>query len=104
MLTILIPVDFSQNANNAVRYALQLTKKLPCKYIFFRTEIISAPVSPDVAFLPVSYNEEALRENLSSQVEKIFKSLKIKPEPKTITYYVSQGFSIGTQILDAADK
>ncbi len=31
---ILIPTDFSKNALNAIRYALELYKKEPCEFYF----------------------------------------------------------------------
>ena len=104
MLTVLIPVDSSKSASNAIRYALQLSKVIDSKFIFFHSEVIPTPITSDAAVLPVQIDEATIRENLSSNVERIFESLKITPDPNQISYKIADGFSIGTSILDAVEK
>src|SRR5450432_2693106 len=104
MFTILIPTDFSASATNAVRYSLQLTKKLPCKIIFFHGELIPVPPNADVSVIPVEIDHDAVRKTLTKNIQRVLFSLKIKGSAERFTYDVSDGVSISLQILEAAER
>ena len=61
MQTILVPTDFSDNAENAVLYAAQLAKKLNASILLLHAYMLPAPVS-EVPYMMVNA-EEMQKEN-----------------------------------------
>lgn len=104
MFTILIPSDFSKNATNAIRYALQLTKKMPCKLVFFHGEIIPAVGTSEIPFAYLEFDREASQKQFEKYTSTIVKTLKIKIDPKNVSHLMTEGFSAAPLLLDAADK
>ena len=76
MLTVVVPTDFSKNANNAIRYAVQLSKKLKCRLVFFHGELLPLPVSADVPVMSLSVDKNFFLKKMKKQVTDIFKFLQ----------------------------
>lgn len=104
MLTILIPTDYSKNSTNAIRYALELTKKIPSKLIFFHGEVIPITSPPEASMITIDTDMEITLLGLEKYVNELFSSLKIKIDPKKVSYRVTQGFAASRQILEAGAK
>ncbi|SEL09678.1 Nucleotide-binding universal stress protein, UspA family [Aquimarina amphilecti] len=79
MKRILLPTDFSDNAYNAIRYAMQFFRNEKCTFYFLHT---FTPVSYNVGYLienPMPYGlEEIARMNSEKEIELI--ETKIKEE------------------------
>lgn len=65
MKTILVPTDFSKNADNALNYAIALAKKQKAKILLFHAYMITY-VSPD---MPLAYYSEQIKET-ESEIDK----------------------------------
>lgn len=104
MITILIPTDFSKNADNAIRYALQLSKMASCRLVFFHGVLIPVAAPPEASMMMVEIDREAVRKQLMESSGRIFKSMKLHVDPARVSYMVSQGFSSGEQIIHAATE
>ena len=81
--SILVPTDFSKNANNAVDYAIELGKREETKIILLHAYYIET-ISPEVPlqFIDEQLNsvEQASKEKLSELCVKINKQVKVKCE------------------------
>ena len=79
MKNILLPTDFSENAYNALEYAVQFFKNDECTFILLNT---FTPVAYNVTSLADSYStmmiEEISRKNSERGLEEIEKKLKKK--------------------------
>lgn len=79
MKNILLPTDFSENAYNALEYAVQLFKDEDCTFHLLNT---FTPVAYNVATLPDSYStimiEEITRQNSENGLSEIENKLKAK--------------------------
>lgn len=79
MKNILLPTDFSQNAFNAIEYAVQFFKDENCTFYLLNT---FTPISYNVATLASSYAtmmiEEITRKNSEDRLLEIEKKLKTK--------------------------
>lgn len=104
MLTVLIPTDYSKNATNAILYALQLTKKVPSKFIFFHSEVLAIATPPEAPLMIPEMDKELLTKQLEKYAANLFSSLKMQVSPKRVSYQVTQGFSASEQILEAGIK
>ncbi|MEO6168076.1 MAG: universal stress protein [Chitinophagales bacterium] len=104
MITILIPTDYSKNATNAIRYALQLTKKIPCKFIFLHGEVIPLTPTPEASLVAIEMDTELSRKELERYALNLFSELKMKIIPKQVSYMVTQAFTTSHQILEAISK
>ena len=71
MKTILVPVDFSKNSDNAIHFALELNRKMKAKVILFHSYIIPVLAS-DIPVIMPSDNElkKEAQKNMSKLQEK----------------------------------
>lgn len=95
MKNILLPTDFSQNASNAIEYAIQLFKDEDCTFHLLNT---FTPVAYNVATLADSYStmmiEEITRQNSESGLLEIEKELKKKFKNPKHTFQVLSSFNL----------
>ena len=101
MLTVLIPTDYSKNATNAILYALQLTKNVPCKFVFFHSEVFPVTTPPEAPLMIPEMNKEMITKQLEKYTGNLFNSLRMQVNPKRVSYQVARGFSASEQILEA---
>lgn len=102
MKKILVPCDFSQQAINAFRFALDTS--LQSKGEVHLLHIVELPVMHDTVLMPVLSFEETLLKELSQKAEKQFEKIKEKyvqdgQKVKTIIQYGSTS----RMILDYID-
>jgi len=95
MKNILLPTDFSQNASNAIEYAIQLFKDEDCTFHLLNT---FTPVAYNVATLADSYStmmvEEITRQNSESGLLEIEKELKKKFKNPRHSFQVLSSFNL----------
>jgi nucleotide-binding universal stress UspA family protein len=91
MKKILVPCDFSEQATNAFRFALDVAAQ--AKGEIHLIHVVEVPVVHDSVLMPVMAYEEALFTELREKAEKQFKKMtnKYAPENKKITYKVIFG-------------
>ena len=100
--TILVPVDFSSNANNALRYALKFAESSKSKIVIFHSNYIPYAV-PSKEVKKIYEQSEGRKEMmLEYTVEKICKKYKIK-KTKDISYVVKRETDIIKNIISAAE-
>jgi len=91
MKKILVPCDFSEQAVNAFRFALDVAAQ--SKGEIHIINVVEVPVVHDSVLMPVMAYEEALFQELREKAEKQFKKMQTKyaPENKKITSKVIFG-------------
>lgn len=99
MKTILVPTDFSSAADNAARYAIQLSKKLNAEVVLLHVYHIppSDPIVPTMTF-SIKELEELSDNSLKEKVSELQKSTGI-----TVKYQSRLGFAVD-QILEEEEK
>lgn len=83
MKTILVPVDFSKNAENALKYAVQLAKKETYKIVLFHSyhyNYSGIGDSPDLLMDQSIFMQEMIEKRLKDLAEKTNKKEKISCE------------------------
>jgi nucleotide-binding universal stress UspA family protein len=70
MKSILVPTDFSENAENAITYAAEMNLKINGKIILFHSYLVPVPVS-DVAFSMAMIDEKEVKEAAKSTLNKL---------------------------------
>lgn len=92
MKNILVPCDFSEQAVNAFRFALDISRKAKSRINL--VHVIELPVVHDSVFMPVLSFEEVFIKELREKAEKEFKKLAGK--------YAEETDKISTQVLFGA--
>lgn len=101
MKTILVPTDFSNVANNALDYALDLATYTKSRIILFHAYQVPVPTG-DVPVMLVSPQE--LEKENKHRIEELRKKVTTRlQDPKMIETVVSSGFAV-EEILDQARK
>lgn len=104
MKTILITTDFSANSKSAIRFAVQMSSQMACKFVFYSVLETTAPTSwPKIEvqrFLDSELSKG--QKQLQNFVEKTFKQLKVSH----IRYQceVQIGNNISGMIVEYAQK
>lgn len=93
MSTIVVPSDFSKNANAALRYAIMLSKQMKSELVIFHCSHISAyalsaATTEEQMTRLLKEDEMHKTEKLQDQVSKAYKSMDIKKIPAGIRYIV----------------
>ena len=105
MKNILLPTDFSQNASNAIDYAVQLLKDEDCTFHLLNT---FTPVAYNVATLADSYStmmiEEITRKNSESGLLEIEKKLKTRFKNPRHTFQILSSFNLLISEITAVVK
>lgn len=105
MKNILLPTDFSQNASNAIDYAVQLFKDEDCTFHLLNT---FTPVAYNVATLADSYStmmiEEITRKNSESGLLEIEKKLKTRFKNPKHTFQILSSFNLLISEITAVVK
>ncbi|MCZ2442709.1 MAG: universal stress protein [Flavobacteriales bacterium] len=84
MKKILIPTDFSENANHALRYAIQMGKYIGFEEIFL-LNATTVPVNPGDTLLPVS---KILLEDSQKRMQEFLKEVKTWDGAELFTFHV----------------
>lgn len=104
MKTILVPADFSETAENAMKYAINFAKKLQAKIIFFHSSHIPVitPGTPFKAYDAMVQNEVYdQRQKLEQLAQRLCKEAGFNKAD--YTSIVSSGFA-GDEIPDIVKK
>jgi nucleotide-binding universal stress UspA family protein len=93
MSTIVVPSDFSKNANAALRYAIMLSGQMKSELVVFHSSHISAyalsaAASEEQMTRLLKEDEMHKMEKLQDQVSKAYKNMEIKKIPPGIRYMV----------------
>lgn len=102
MATILVPTDFSKNADNALKYAINLAKKKKAKIILlhsFQSTYVTPEVPAEYVLEQLEAEEEASIKQLKAIAEKVTKAGKIK-----CSYISKQGFAVDVIIDTVKNK
>lgn len=107
MKTILVPTDFSDNAENAMKYAIQLADKLGSRLIFFHSTHV--PLRVEMFGIPDSEMKKLERKDmvnktalLESAVSKLYKELKLKRDKTKVKLMVRNEILVVEDIVAAA--
>lgn len=101
MKTILVPTDFSDNAANALDYAVALAKKSNSRILLLHVYQIPYPVSDTP--LPYTIDQiEAIRKGTEKQLKEIY--TKISAENVKCTFLNKEGLIITDAIIDVIVK
>lgn len=109
MKTLLVPTDFSVNAVNAMKYAIQLAQWIDAKLVFFHSTNI--PLSVDLYGASKmelakrsKQNEEEKTRQLRDLLSKLFANLEIPFDKVNVVSIVESGTLIVEDIIAAARK
>lgn len=91
MKNILIPTDFSENAWNATKYALQLFKNSPCNFYLFHVTLISYSTAGETPLMPsIGVLEESLLKQAKESLLKLMtKAKKTSKNPNHNFFVIS---------------
>lgn len=70
MKSILVPTDFSENAENAITYAAEMNLKINGKIILFHSYLVPVPVT-DIAFSMAMIDDNEVRQAAKSTLNKL---------------------------------
>ncbi len=110
MKTILVPSDFSKNANVALRYAIQLCKVMKTDLVVFHCAHVSPYILATVSSSETEMNrliqeDEVFKmAKLMTQVKKVYKYLGIKRIPATTKLVIDSDPLVVENIIDVASK
>jgi nucleotide-binding universal stress UspA family protein len=96
MKKILIPTDLSQNAGNAVRYALNFCKNLPAELIFLHAShpMLDLPDTSLEFYDPIVFQDEKEQLNfVRANLNKLFEEEKIVQEKLNFSIELRIGFA-----------
>lgn len=107
MKTILIPTDFSDNAENAAKYAIQLAKQSNSKIVFFHATNLPLPSTTDSVYFDETFMEDhrkGLIKTLTQHVNKIYKHLNIKRDESISKIAVRYALSLADAVEEFLDE
>ncbi len=109
MQTILVPSDFSENANTALKYAIQLANLMQSKLVVFHSAqftfaSINEAKSQKQSELLLKKDTDAKIQKLQNQVNNAYRNLGIKDIPSTITVEVEFNPLIVEKTIEIARK
>jgi nucleotide-binding universal stress UspA family protein len=90
MKTILIPIDFSKNSDNAIHFALELNKRLNAKITLFHSYVVPAYAS-DIPVVMVS--DEELKSSAEKGMAKLTERLGMEYPGMPIETMLHDGFA-----------
>lgn len=104
MRRILVPTDFSANANHAVKYAIQFAKKTNSEILFFHS--VYSPVDDDLvaASDPEKQDVHKAEKKLRNEIIKLYKKQRIPMKQNKIAFVVKLGDSAVRNILDTVKE
>ncbi len=99
---ILVPTDFSKNALNAFRYALDLYKDLTCHFYFLNVYQVDGYNLDNAMMVPEPGERafEAAKKKSEEQFEKLMEILRLHPNNPKHTYHTISTFN---SLLEAAN-
>jgi nucleotide-binding universal stress UspA family protein len=102
MKTILVPTDFSSNANNALDYAIAFAKKEKAKIILLHTFHITYMINPDIPQQLVAEQVFATEEMANSKLKLLCEKVEHKGKVKC-EFLNKQGLTVD-MILSTAEE
>ncbi len=100
--TILVPIDFSTNANNALRYAIKFAEITKSKIVVFHSNYIPS-MFPTKQLKQIHEQSEGRKQlMLEYNVNSLCKKYKLK-KPTTISYLVKRETHVINNILSAVE-
>ncbi|WP_339628611.1 universal stress protein [uncultured Maribacter sp.] len=97
---ILVPTDFSKNALNAIRYALNLYKEIKCEFYFLNIFRLDS-YSTDNLFIPEpdSVEYEAAKTRSEEELDKLLDILKLHHDNLKHSYHTISTFNFLEEAL-----
>lgn len=109
MKTILVPTDFSDNAVNAMKYAIRLAAKLNSKLIFFHSTHV--PLRVELFGIPITEMKKLEMQDvlnktaiLQTILNKIYRELRITLDTARVKLLVKNEILIVEDIIQAAER
>ncbi|RYY50444.1 MAG: universal stress protein [Chitinophagaceae bacterium] len=109
MKNIMIPTDFSQNASQALQFAINMSQQLNCGLLVYHCSYVSGLATPsDLTDVPsqvaVTEDEKAKQLRLHKQVADIYQSLGVSTIPSTTKVEVEFNPALVEAIIAYAQK
>jgi nucleotide-binding universal stress UspA family protein len=106
MEKILVPTDFSSDANNAVKYAVHFAQETGRSIVFFHVthKDIPTALAHDVYLKKVKEDIDRASTALHAHIEKIYESSQLVYHPNKVTFDVKFGHNAQDEIVDAAES
>jgi nucleotide-binding universal stress UspA family protein len=106
MKTILLPTDFSDTANNAIKYGLEIAKALKTDVVLFHSNHVPviAPNTPVGVYDNLMINDEKRqKESLIKLKDKIYAEMSLTEEEVPVRCIIKLGFAVD-EILDFSQE
>lgn len=102
MKKVLVPVDFSNNSDAALRYAISFAQDAKCKLFFFHstTTLISKGSAADDNSKAISEDVRSKKEFLITKFHQISQELNIVTDLSQIDFLVKHGGPVPDQIIE----
>jgi nucleotide-binding universal stress UspA family protein len=106
MRTILVPTDFSNCSEEAVKYAIHFATKTGRKLLFFHSTFLLIPTrSSSMAYMmAVKSNRSQKLKQLITFIDKVYDNLNIKKNDSSIKFIVKYGPSVVENIIEAIQE
>jgi nucleotide-binding universal stress UspA family protein len=106
MEKILVPTDFSENATNAVKYAIHFAQSTGKSLVFLNVthKDILTSKAHDVYLKKVAVAIDQAGVDLRKYINKIYKNLHLELNPLKVTFDVRFGHSAQDEIVVSAEK
>jgi nucleotide-binding universal stress UspA family protein len=106
MEKILVPTDFSENANNAAKYAIHFAHTTGKAIVFFNVTHKDIPTSSahDIYLKKVAEDVNKASLALHVLVEKMYVELHLVMPPRRTFFDVQFGHNVQDEIVEAAEK
>jgi nucleotide-binding universal stress UspA family protein len=107
--TIVVPSDFSKNASSALRYGIQLSKKLKSRLLVFHCShmsayALSAAKTEEQMNQLIKEDEQDKLEKLQQQVKKVYQQLGINKVPASTKFLVEFNPMVVENTIEVAEK
>lgn len=91
---ILLPTDFSKNALNAIRYALDLYQDFNCEFYFLNTyNVVGYSIDSMTTPVPGEKLYEVAKNTSNEGMERLMKILKLHPNNPKHTYHTVSSYN-----------
>jgi nucleotide-binding universal stress UspA family protein len=106
MYSVIVPTDYSENANHALRFAIYMSDKVKMKIgVFHWVEILIPTSTPPHLYKELYEEQKSFKlAQLKENVDKVLASLERKAEDVSIDYFLKDGSSLDDTLAEAVKE